>query len=468
MRIMRMANHFPAHPATRLHYKTGGASTGSLADEAAQVRATIARCHDLLSDRGGVSGARLANDVLAGYASLDAAARAAFFDALVHEFSADPVDLQRAAEGYVRNPSDTTLLGLRRAGEAPRQEVFLRINAARGGTGFLVHMREHLLQGLRDHGAWAVIEADLAHVLKSLFNRGLLEFHQIDWETPAPVLEKLMQYEAVHAIRDWRDMRRRLEADRRCYAFFHPAWPDEPVIFTEVALTRGVSTKVQPILDPESPVLEPDTCDAAVFYSITNCQPGLRGFSFGNPLIGRVVDELRAQLPGLSTFATLSPIPGFRLWLSALVSSLENVSNVAALLAKLNSSGWSADATVAAELEHDLLPLCAHYLLHAKHGDDPADPVARFHLANGARLRRVNWLSDVSRAGMERSVALTANYLYYPTDRERNCQTYGSEHKINTTRQLERLSRQGADLCGPASSASVWPISPENSDVRFR
>ena len=453
-----MASDLPADPAPRLHYKTGSAFAGTAAGDEADVRAAIARCHDLLSDWGEGPGRRLANDVLAGYASLDPVARAAFFDALVHEFSADPFALQRAAQGYVRDPSDATLLGLRRAGESPRQELFLRINGARGGTAFLVHMRDHLLQGLRDHGSWAVVEADLAHVLKSIFNRGLLEFHQIDWETPAPVLEKLMQYEAVHAIHDWREMRRRLEADRRCYAFFHPAWPDEPLIFTEVALTRGVSTKVQPILDPASPLLEPDACDAAIFYSITNCQPGLRGFSFGNPLIGRALDELRAQLPWLRTFATISPIPGFRPWLSALVSSLENASRVAALLAKLNFRGWPDDATVAGELEQDLVPLCAHYLLHAKHGDEPADPVARFHLANGARLRQVNWLSDVSGAGLARSVGLTATYLYYPTDLERNGQRYGSERKINTTRQIEHLSRQGAALCGPEAPPRVWPI----------
>jgi malonyl-CoA decarboxylase len=454
-----LARHFPPDRASQLHYKTGSVSTGTVADEAADVRATIARCHDLLSNWGDGPALPYANEVLARYGSLHPAARAAFFDALVHQFSADPITLQQAAEGYLRNPSDATLLALRRAGESPRQELFLRMNAARGGMALLVHMREHLLQGLGDHGSWAAVEADLAHVLRSIFNGGLLEFHQIDCETPAPILEKLIQYEAVHAIHDWREMRRRLEDDRRCYALFHPSWPDEPVIFTELALTRGVSTKVQPILDPASPVLDPASCDAAVFYSITSCQPGLRGFSFGNGLIGRVVDELRAQLPRLRTFATLSPIPGFRSWLSGVIGSLENRSSMAALLAKVSSSGWSDDPNVAAELERDLLPLCAHYLLHTRRGDDPADPVARFHLANGARLRRINWLSDVSLAGMDRSAGLTANYLYYPTDLERNCRTYGSEHKINATRELERLSRQGASLCGPDAPARVWPIS---------
>jgi malonyl-CoA decarboxylase len=411
----------------------------------ADVCAAVARCHDLLADCFQAPGSRIETDLVTIYTSFDAAARALFFDALALEFSADSLALQHAAEVYVRTPSDAALLALKQAGESPRQELFLRINGARGGTAALVHMREHLLCGLGEHRSWALVEADLAHVLKSVFNRGFLEFREIDWETPAPILEKLIEYEAVHAIHDWHEMRRRLESDRRCFAFFHPAWQDEPLIFTEVALTRGVSTKVQPILDPQSPVLDPITCDSAIFYSITNCQPGLRGFSFGNPLIGRVVEELRVQLPQLKTFATLSPIPGFRSWLQTLSASLEKAPKMAGLVAKVNTSDW-ADGSMVADLKRDLLALCAHYLLHAKHGDGPADSVARFHLANGARLRRLNWLGDQSRAGFERSAGLTANYLYYPTDLERNCQSYGREHKINTTRQLERLSHQGAAL----------------------
>jgi len=409
------------------------------------VHAAVIRCHELLADCFQAPGSRVETDLVSIYSAFDAASRSAFFDALAEEFSADPVGLQHAAEAYVRTPSDAALLRLKQAGESPRQELFLRMNAARGGTAALVHMREQLLRDLGAHPSWALVEADLAQVLKSIFNRGFLEFREIDWETPAPILEKLIEYEAVHAIHDWREMRRRLESDRRCFAFFHPAWPDEPLIFTEVALTRGVSTRVQPILDPESPVIDPITCDAAIFYSITNCQPGLRGFSFGNPLIGRVVEELRAQLPQLRTFATLSPIPGFRSWLRTMAASLESVPRMAPLVAQVNATDW-ANGLMVADLKRDLMALCAHYLLHAKHGEGPADSVARFHLANGARLRRLNWLGDSSRAGFERSAGLTANYLYYPTDLERNCQSYGREHKINTTRQLERLSHQGAAL----------------------
>jgi malonyl-CoA decarboxylase len=450
---------FSDRPAPGLLDKRG-VTRGSHGEEKASVRRAADRCHSLLSDCGEIPGSRLATEVLAGYVSLNPEDRAAFFDVLAGEFSTDSGVLQRAAEGYMRKPSDTALLELKRAGDSPRLELFLRLNTARGGTGLLVHMREQLLQGLRDHSGWAPIEADLAQVLKSIFNRGLLEFEQIDWDTPSPVLEKLIQYEAVHTIHDWCDMRRRLEADRRCYAFFHPAWRGEPLIFIEVALTRGVGTKVQPILDPTSPVDDPDACDTAVFYSLTNCQSGLRGLSFGSGLIGRAVDELRAQLPRLRTFATLSPIPGFRPWLSALAGSLENPAKVIAVLAKIDSGCWRNDQPAATELEHDLLALCSHYLLHAKRGADPADPVARFHLANGARLRRVNWLSDLSRAGVERSVGLTANYIYCPTDLQRNSQTYRREHRVNSTRQLERLSRHGAEICGPLKkTAAEWPIS---------
>ena len=173
-------------------------------------------------------------------------------------------------------------------------------------------MREHLRSQ-----AWAAIESDLMHVLGLLFNRGVLDFQQIDLETPFSVLERLIDAEAVHPVNEWREMGRRLEADRRCYAFFHPAWPQEPLIFTEVALTRGIASLIQPILDPDSPVVDPRTCDTAMFYSISNCQPGLRGFSFGNALLSRAIEQLRAEMPWLRRFATISPIPGFRSWFSA-------------------------------------------------------------------------------------------------------------------------------------------------------
>ena len=342
----------------------------------------------------------------------------AFFGALADEFSTDPSALQR---------------------------LFLGLNVAPGGTALLVHMREHLLQSLGDHPGWAVVEASLAHVLKAVFCCDVLQFRRIDRETAAPILEKLIEYEAVHAIHDWREMRRRLEDDRRCYAFFHQAWPDEPIAFTEIALTRGISRKVQPILDPDSPVLDPASCDSAIFYSITSCQPGLRGFSFGNPLIGRVVAELRTELPQLGTFATLSPIQGFRRWLAMQATSSDSASRIASLAATVSASGWS-DEEADAQLKDDLLALCALYLLRAKKGAAPADPVTRFHLANGARLQQINWLSDLSRTGMERSAGFTANYLYDTAELERNAHSYATDHLIATTGEIERLSQRGAEL----------------------
>jgi len=453
-----MGSHLPADRPSRLPYKTERVSAAERATDEAAARQTIARCLDLLSDHPSPGAARLANDVVAGYTSLAATGRAAFFDSLAGESTSDPLVLLHAAESYIRCPDEATQLGLKRACESRLQELFHRLNASRGGTAFLVHMREHLLQGLRDHPSWEVLEDDLAQVLRAAFNRSLLVFEQIDWETPAPVLEKLMQYEAVHAIRDWRDMRRRLEADRRCYALFHPAWADEPLIFAEVALTVGIGSQVGPILDPDSPVVDPDGCNAAILYSISNCQPGLRGYSLGNDLIGRVTDDLLARLPKLRTIATLSPIPGFRRWLSGLPSTLENPSCVAEVQAAAKRGDWCSDPAAAAKLEHHLMALGAHYLLHARSGSEPADPVARFHLANGARLRRLNWRSDMTAAGLERSFGLTANYVYYPTNLSRNWHTYHESGRINATRQLERLAREGADLCGPPRRKEL-PIS---------
>jgi malonyl-CoA decarboxylase len=366
---------------------------------------------------GGAPERRLADAAIAAYTSLDAAGRVAFLEAA--------------------------------AREALGPKLFLRLRTARQGTAFLVHLRGDVLQGLRAGRPWQALDADLLRVLRSVFDFELLEFRRIDGSASPDVLEKLMRFEAVHAIADWRAMRRRLEADRRCYGFFHPDWRDEPIIFTEVALTRGLSAKVQPLLDPESPIVDERTCDTAVFYSITNCQSGLRGLAFGNALICRVVEDISAQLPRIRRFATLSPIPGFRSWLSAVARDKNCPANLAALVAKMSRAGWSRDVAASAELRRALMPLCARFLLYVKEGVEPADPVARFHLGNGARLRRVNWLSDISGAGMARSAGLTANYVYEVADLEANRQRYEKDHKVRTTREIERLSRQAIDVSAP-------------------
>ncbi len=414
-------------------------------DANASARRALALCHALLSERGEVSGARLAREALAAYQALDAAASAAFFDLLVEEFSPDPAALLRAVERYCGEPSQSNLILLQLAAEPPRQELFRRLNMAPGGTARLVDMHRRVLDGLGTHPHWQGIDADFVHLLRSWFNRGFLSLQRIDWRTPAAVLEKLIAYEAVHAIQGWHDLRRRLECDRRCYAYFHPALPEEPLIFIEVALTRGVSATVQPLLDPEAPVTDPAAADCAMFYSITNCQRGLHGVSFGNLLIKQVAEVLGRELPRVKTFATISPVPGFRAWLAGCAERAEHEperAQLMQLLASIDAPRWFEDAARSAELERQLTALCAHYLLHARNGQEPRDPVARFHLLNGARLARLNWLADRSAAGMRQSAGMMVNYVYRLAEVERNHEAYARERRVIASRALHRLARQ--------------------------
>src|SRR6266571_3197813 len=360
-------------------------------------RGVASICHELQSQRGEGSGAFIAREALTAYQSLGEPALEVFFTILVKEFSLDPEAVGRSADAYRKRPSFENLVRLQRAVESPRQELFRRLNMAPGGVGVLLEMRRRLLRGLAEHPHWAGIETDLADLFRSWFNRGFLVLQRIDWRTSALVLEKLIQYEAVHEIQGWHDLRRRLQADRRCYAFFHPALPDEPVIFIEVALTHGMSAKVQPLLALDSPVVDPASADCAIFYSITNPQEGLRGISFGNLLIKQVAEDLGREFPRLRTFATLSPIPGFRKWLAA---TAEGRPELGGLLTRLEAPRWFEDRAIAKDMQRQLVRLCAYYLLHAKQGAEPLDPVARFHLGNGARLEKLNWLGDTSEIGM--------------------------------------------------------------------
>ena len=392
----------------------------------------------MLSERGEVSGARLAREALAAYRALDETSVDLFFDLLVRQFSPDPACVGRCAEAYRNDPSQTNLLALQGAVEPPRQELFRRLNMAPGGTALLVNMRGRVLQQLLDRPEWTGIEADLAHLLGSWFNRGFLNLQRIDWRTSALILEKLIRYEAVHEIHGWNDLHRRLAADRRCYAFFHPALPDEPLIFIEVALTRGLSGSVQPLLEPNTPLVDVQAANCAVFYSITNCLKGLRGVSFGNMLIKQVAEDLGREFPRLRTFATLSPIPGFCAWLAA--AAMQN-SDLVPLVECLGARGWHGDAR-AAGVQRDLERLCAYYLLHAKQGQEALDSVERFHLGNGAQLERINWLADTSAPGLQRSAGMMVNYVYRLDAVERNHEAYAREHRIVAARRIESLARE--------------------------
>jgi malonyl-CoA decarboxylase len=411
-----------------------------------QAEEALRLCEALLSERGEVSGARVATDLIAAYRALDAAGRDAFFDLLSDSFIPDPAEAARAADAYRAAPSAATLLRLRAAADPLRQELFRRWNLAPGGTSALVELRRDLLATLKTHPERAALDADLAHLFRSWFNGGFLTLQRIDWRTSASVLERLIAYEAVHQIQGWDDMHRRLEADRRCYAFFHPALPDDPLIFIEVALTERMSPAVRPLLDPRAPVLDSARARSAMFYSITHCQEGLRGISFGSLLIKQVVEDLKRNLPRIRSFATISPIPDFRKWLGARMAPgappLEGA--LEEFLARPDSHPLVLTETVPAEVRQALLQLCAHYLVHAREGDVPRDPVARFHLANGARLERLNWLGDTSAAGIRRSFGLMVNYLYRLNDLERNHESYARDHRVIASRAIEALAGRRA------------------------
>jgi malonyl-CoA decarboxylase len=406
----------------------------------ARVRRLITLLRALLSQRGEVSGARLAAEALLAYESLEPGEVDALFDSLAADFSPDPAEVRRASDAYSRDASPQNLRRLQRVVEPERQELFRRLNLAPGGTAKIVALRQRVLEGLAEHPGWTALDADLLHLLSSWFNRGFLVLRRIDWRTSASILEKLIQYEAVHAIHSWRDLRRRLQADRRCYAFFHPALPDEPVIFVEVALTRGMSATVQPLLDHESPVGDPLAANCAIFYSITNCQKGLRGVSFGSFLLKIVVEDLGRELPRIKTFATLSPIPTFRKWLADIAKTSPDIGALTSVLAEIDASGTALHKTPA-KVRVELTQLCAYYFLHAKSDNQPLDPVARFHLNNGASLERLNWASDVSSTGISRSAGLTVNYVYRLSDVENNHERYARDYRVIASGTIKRLAR---------------------------
>ena len=394
----------------------------------------------LASQRGEASGAVLARRALGLYRRLDAAGRRHFFDVLARDFSPGRDAVLEAATAYHREPSPDHLAQLQRVAEPPRQEIFRRMNMAPGGTATLLALRRELLQAMKDNPALAVVDHDLAHLLSSWFNRGFLELRRIDWNTPASILEKLIAYEAVHAIRGFPDLKRRLERDRRCFAFFHPALPDEPLIFVEVAFVDEMPADVAPILSPESAVGDPRRARCAVFYSITSTQPGLRGVSFGNFLIKQVASDLHAELPNLKVFATLSPVPGFRTWAERAAAHVPRV----------------AEAGTPGDYDRDTLePLAAWYLTREWEGGQACDPVARFHLGNGARLERMNWRADMSSKGLAQSFGMMVNYVYDLGAVERNHEEYVNKRHVVCSSAVEKLARAAEPLLESGARARI-------------
>lgn len=382
----------------------------------------------LLSAEGEVSGYKLAATVLVRYQAASDDERLAFFDYLNTHLDLDPRTLAALAQSYAQDPTPAAYQTLTRAAEPPRQELLRRLNQPVGATQSLVAMRTDLLRFLKTKPELARTDQDFVHLLRSWFNRGFLVLEQINWSTPATILDKIVVYEAVHQIDDFEALRRRLAPpDRRCFAFFHPSMPEEPLIFVEVALTAGVPGSIADLLSEDRDPIAAEAATTATFYSISNCQKGLAGISFGNLLIKQVVTELSLELPNLTTFVTLSPIPGFAKWLSSPEAGEQ-----------MNAASEQARASALAD--EALGPLVAHYLLEAKTPDGrPRDPVARFHLGNGAEVHKIHLQADLSENGMRQSHGAMVNYLYDLSRTEQNHEAFAGRREIAASREVEAL-----------------------------
>jgi malonyl-CoA decarboxylase len=401
----------------------------------------------LLSRRGEATGVALAHSLLAGYAAASVEDRTQFLKSLADRFGPDHGRVDAAIDAY-RAGDRTVIAELHQAAEPRRQELIRRLNLAPGGTAALVQMREALLALLANDGELRAVDRDFVHLFASWFNRGFLVLRRIDWTTPAHILEKIIRYEAVHAIENWDDLRNRLAPpDRRCYAFFHPQLVDEPLIFVEVALTRVIPDAIAPLLDLSRPVIDAEHATTAVFYSISNTQKGLGGISFGNFLIKQVVEELKQDLPNLQTFVTLSPVPAFADWLDRERQREDGLFDTAQKesLALLDQDAWWESKTFTERLREVILPAAAHYFLVARDGRGrQIDPVARFHLGNGARLEQMNFAGDMSDKGLQQSHGLMVNYLYALDEIESNHEAFAEKGTVAAAPAIRKLARATA------------------------
>ena len=394
----------------RRPFKRGGSKKGSISK----------LCLSLLSEVTEVSGLQLAGVILEKYHELDEKGRLDFFSFLNKDLDIDPDLLVSLAQKYQETQSPEIFKRLSEASEPRRKELFRRLNHAPGATADLVKMREQLLSLLRENPSYARTDFDFIHLLRSWFNRGFLVLRQITWDTSASILEKIVEYEAVHEIKNLEDLRRRLlPKDRRCFAFFHPSMPDDPLIFVEVALTNGVATSIQKVLSESREEIDLQGANSAVFYSISNCQEGLSGISFGNSLIKQVAQDLSREMPHLKTFVTLSPIPGLTKWIKD--EGLEKL----------------------AEDQGMLKQITAHYLVEAKGKNRrPIDPVAKFHLGNGATIHQINIDADLSEKGLLQSKGVMVNYLYDLSKISQNVELFSKEGDISANTTIKALSRQ--------------------------
>lgn len=398
----------------------------------------------LLRIKGEASAIKLAYEILQRYANSDQEQKYEFFKLLLIELGPDEERLDQAIKNYSASNTPSRYLELLDAVEPARQDLIRTLNWTPQGTSAIIAMRADLLKFIRDDASLAPVDYDFQHLLNSWFNRGFLELRRISWETPAFILEKLIHYESVHEITDWRDLQRRLEIDRRCFAFFHPQLPNEPLIFVEVALSDGLVSNIDDVLRDPTPTGEDEVANTAIFYSINNCQKGLTGISFGNFLIKQVADELAEEIPSLKHFATLSPIPGFKPWMDiTLEGGHSNYFSAQELeqLQVLTQADWWHDPVAQESVKPILMKACAKYLLHVKRGEEPADAVARFHLSNGARIEQLNWLGDVSPQRMRQSYGMLVNYVYDRRAVIKNHEAYVAKAQIAVSSQVNALAK---------------------------
>jgi len=413
----------------------GGKANPEFEDNVRQLSKT------LLELKGEASSVAIAEEILDEYQEASREDKQAFFHLLYNELAAETARIDAAINNYQQEPSQAAALQLAMACEAPRLELLRQLNTAPGGTISLIDMREDLQHLMPDDPALEALDKELLGLFQSWFNRGFLELRHIDWNTPALILEKLIQYESVHEIQGWPDLRRRLEIDRGCFGFFHPAIPNVPLIFVEAALTHGISTNVTKLLQEEVPEPGQEPPDTAVFYSINNCLKGLRGVSFGNFLIKQVIEHLSVVAPSIQQFATLSPVPGFMRWLQKSETLPELITaDEQEYLRSLLSNHLPPEELQTHEALQQLLPrLCAHYLVNEKSRGKPIDVVARFHLGNGARLEQINWMADASPNGLLQSAGIMVNYVYDRKQMARNHEAYEQRGEVAQAAGIRKL-----------------------------
>lgn len=406
-------------------------------------------CRALLAAEGEVSGIHLAKAILNRYANCDVEEKRSFFRFLNEALEIDADAVRKLAERFGETGAVADYRAMTRASEPPRQELLRRLNQPAGATAALVAMRVDLLGLVKDHPELERTDFDFVHLLRSWFNRGFLVLRQISWDTPASILEKIVEYEAVHAINDWDDLRRRLHPpDRRCFAYFHPTMPEEPLIFVEVALMKSIPASIQHVLAENRIPRLADETNVAVFYSISNCQDGLQGVSFGNLLIKQVVDELSQELPKLDTFVTLSPIPGFNAWLK----TMEDRAMADQIL-----KGTAPPAIIEAA--------AAHFLLREKNARGlPRDPVARFHIGNGASVHDVHAEADLTEKGRDQSSGAMVNYLYDLKKIEKNHEDFvmaktipASKGVVSSAGKFQEVPATNREWRSRAESSRQYP-----------